>query len=138
MEIRRKCVAATRIGNDNFGMMRSLLMTGLMILVAARICISAEIRSDVEYGNVDGESLKLDARIPDGEGPFPISIFIHGGGWGGGDKAVVHVPPTKPLTDANFTWFTIDYRLAPKLSLARLQRRRSHRHPLGEGACGRA
>ena len=78
------------------------------------VCVSAEFRSDVEYGNVDGESLKLDASIPDGEGPFPIAILIHGGGWGGGDKAVVHVPPTKPLTDANFTWFSIDYRLAPK------------------------
>ena len=76
--------------------------------------IAAEFRSDVEYADVDGENLKLDASVPDGVGPFPIAILIHGGGWGGGDKAREHVPPTEPLTDANFTWFSINYRLAPK------------------------
>ena len=43
-----------------------------------------------------------------------MAILIHGGGWGGGDKAQVYVPPTKPFTDADFTWFSIDYRLAPQ------------------------
>jgi len=73
---------------------------------------AAEFHSDVEYANVDGESLKLDVSVPDGKGPFPVAILIHGGGWGSGDKAQVHVPPTKLLTD-KFTWFSIDYRLAP-------------------------
>jgi acetyl esterase/lipase len=111
----KKSVAAAGIRVDNPSMTQMHLMTGLVLLVSvAASCDSAEFRSDIEYGNVDGESLKLDASIPEGEGPFPIAILVHGGGWGGGDKAVVHVPPTKPLTDANITWFSIDYRLAPK------------------------
>jgi alpha-L-fucosidase 2 len=75
---------------------------------------AAELRRDIEYATAAGETLRLDASIPDGAGPFPIAILIHGGGWGGGDRAEVHVPPTKPFTDANFTWFSIDYRLAPQ------------------------
>jgi len=95
-------------------MARSLqIVVWLLVLTGSRICVSAEFRPDIEYANVDGESLKLDASIPDGKGPFPVAILIHGGGWGRGDKANVHVPPTEPLTRANFTWFSIDYRLAP-------------------------
>jgi alpha-L-fucosidase 2 len=75
---------------------------------------AAELRRDIEYATAAGETLRLDASIPDGAGPFPIAILIHGGGWGGGDRAEVHVPPTEPFTDANFTWFSIDYRLAPQ------------------------
>ena len=62
-------------------------MAWLLFLVSWQICVSAEFRSDIEYAKVDGQSLLLDASIPDGEGPYPIAILIHGGGWGGGDKA---------------------------------------------------
>jgi alpha-L-fucosidase 2 len=86
----------------------------LLIHFSSTIGVSAEFRSDVEYAKVDGESLQLNASIPDGEGPFPIAILIHGGGWGGGDKAREYVPPTEPLTNAKFTWFSVNYRLAPK------------------------
>lgn len=90
------------------------LLVAVAVTAFATSSVAAEFRQDVEYGNADGESLRLDASIPDGAGPFPVAILVHGGGWGGGDKAVVHVPPTKPLTDADFVWFSIDYRLAPK------------------------
>jgi alpha-L-fucosidase 2 len=76
--------------------------------------VAAELRRDIAYATAGGETLRLDASIPEGEGPFPIAILIHGGGWGGGDRAQVHVPPTEPFTDANFTWLSIDYRLAPQ------------------------
>jgi len=89
-------------------------LSWFLIVGVAGLCISAEFRSDIEYGQAGGEKLLLDASIPDGAGPFPVAILVHGGGWGGGDKAVVHVPPTKPFTDAGFAWFSIDYRLAPK------------------------
>ena len=89
-------------------------MSWLLIFGVAGLCISAEFRPDIEFGEAGGEKLLLDASIPDGEGPFPVAILVHGGGWGGGDKAIVHVPPTAPFTDAKFTWISIDYRLAPK------------------------
>jgi alpha-L-fucosidase 2 len=66
--------------------------------------------------------LLLDASVPAGAGPFPIAILVHGGGWSGGDKAGADKPGSgaditpwfAPLTEANFTWFSINYRLAPK------------------------
>lgn len=70
--------------------------------------------ADIEYAKVGGESLRLDASVPEGEGPFPIAILIHGGGWGSGDKAQDFGALEKPLTDAGFTRFSINYRLAPQ------------------------
>lgn len=42
---------------------------------------------DVTYATVDGQSLKLDVYMPEKPtGPLPTLIFVHGGGWGAGDK----------------------------------------------------
>ena len=91
-----------------------MLLTAAIVVVGTSLIAAAEFRSDIEYANVDGESLRLDVSIPEGTGPFPVAILIHGGGWGGGDKAREHVPPTEPLTDAGFTWVSVNYRLAPQ------------------------
>ena len=95
-------------------MARLLFIAWLLVVADSVTCVAAEFRPDIEYANIGGERLKLDACIPDGDGPFPVAILIHGGGWGGGNKALEHVPPTAPLTDAGFTWFSINYRLAPQ------------------------
>src|SRR4051812_1569216 len=75
--------------------------------------------TDVEYGVADGESLKLDAYVPEGSGPFPAVILVHGGGWNGGDKSGgpkkgYMAPMHEPLEKGGFAWFSINYRLAPK------------------------
>ncbi len=73
-----------------------------------------EVQSDLEFARLGGVSLKLDAHIPPGKGPFPTVILVHGGGWTGGHKTIGFVQPLfEPLTQGGFTWFTIDYRLAP-------------------------
>ena len=82
----------------------------------------ATIQRDVEYGQAGGEKLLLDVSVPEREGPFPIAILVHGGGWSRGDKKGEDVPNSgaditpcfEPLTAAGFTWFSINYRLAPK------------------------
>lgn len=72
-------------------------------------------KTNVEYGNVDGEELLLDIHVPKGDGPFPVAIYVHGGGWMGGDKANPDdAPALEMLTEAGFVWFSINYRLAPK------------------------
>jgi len=69
-------------------------------------------RLNLEYGKASGEKLLLDAHVPDGEGKFPVAILIHGGGWCHGDKEADLAPVLAPVA-TNFTWFTINYRLAP-------------------------
>ena len=71
-------------------------------------------RKDVEYGKAGGEKLLLDAHVPAGDGTFPIAIIVHGGGWMNGDKRHDISELFEPLDRANFTWFSIDYRLAPE------------------------
>ena len=70
--------------------------------------------NNVLYRTVDGVQLTLDAHVPDGEGPFSTAILVHGGGWVAGDKQQYINYLFKPLSDAGFVWFSINYRLAPK------------------------
>jgi pectinesterase len=76
--------------------------------------LKGRVKTDIVYAQAAGESLKLDAFVPEGEGPFPAVIFIHGGGWSGGDKRRGNDPLFGPVAQRGIAWFTINYRLAPK------------------------
>ncbi len=97
--------------------MKILLL--LLLLAGFTDAARADLKIDVEYGQAGGESLKLDAYVPDGAGPFPAVILVHGGGWNAGDKSGgpkkgYMAPMHEPLAKAGFAWFSINYRLAPK------------------------
>jgi pectinesterase len=78
-------------------------------------CVSrAGIRRDLEYSNAGGESLRLDACVPEGQGPFAAVILVHGGGWSGGDKTQGVDPLFAPISSSGLAWFSINYRRAPK------------------------
>jgi acetyl esterase len=83
-----------------------------VLFVMTTFGVAAEIHRDVEYAQADGVSLQFDASIPDGAGPFPAAIIVHGGGWVRGDKRIDVAPLFRPLEDANIAWFSISYRLA--------------------------
>jgi acetyl esterase len=69
-------------------------------------------RRDIEYGRADGQVLRLDAHLPQGAGPFPAVIVVHGGGWVAGDRRWNVEPLFRPLLEAGFACFSISYRLA--------------------------
>jgi len=85
-------------------------LSSLLILVGST---SASDFADMIYRSIDGTNLTLDAHVPKGPGPFSAAILVHGGGWVGGDKRQYITYLFQPLSDANFAWFTINYRLAP-------------------------
>ncbi len=99
-----------------------LLGGGLLASLCVTVAVRAEIKRDVEYGQAGGERLLLDVSVPEGAGPFPVAILVHGGGWGSGDKSGSDKPGNgaditpwfEPLTQAKYVWFSINYRLAPK------------------------
>lgn len=66
---------------------------------------------DVEYGRGGDVSLKLDIYIPETPLalPMPAVIFIHGGGWEGGDKYPGQITS---LVRRGFFGVSINYRLS--------------------------
>ena len=81
--------------------------------VAALVCAPLD-QKDVEYARPNGSAVLLDFHIPDGPGPFPAAILVHGGGFDEGSKSTLVKPLFEPLANAGYAWFSIDYRLAPK------------------------
>jgi acetyl esterase len=71
-------------------------------------------RKDVEYARPGGKPVLLDLHVPDGPGPFPAAILVHGGGFDEGSKSTNVRPLFDVLSNAGFAWFSIDYRLAPE------------------------
>ncbi|MGA8027247.1 MAG: alpha/beta hydrolase [Bryobacteraceae bacterium] len=71
---------------------------------------------DIEYARVNGMSLRMDASIQGGAQKTPAVIIVHGGGWVAGDRRIDVQPLFKPLTDAGFAWFSINYRLATEVT----------------------
>ncbi len=89
------------------------MQLALLAILLVTFTASGELKNDIEYTVAGGQSLKLDAFVPEGKGPFPTAILVHGGGWRNGNKQIYITPLFKPLSEAGFTWFSIDYRLAP-------------------------
>ena len=82
------------------------------LLMSTSLLGAAALRSDIEYGQADGVSLRMDAHTPPGQGPFPAVILVHGGGWVRGDRRRDIQPLIEPLNEAGIAWFSISYRLA--------------------------
>src|SRR5260370_175607 len=64
---------------------------------------------DLEYANINSTSLKLDLYVPNAGGPFPVVVWVHGGGWQTGDKS----DPTPAIREVNrgYAVVSINYRL---------------------------
>src|SRR2546423_9329498 len=72
----------------------------------------AETLRDIEYARVGNKSLKLDLHVPDGAGPFPVIVWVHGGGWSSGDKALSASSPQIRQTARGYAVASINYRLS--------------------------
>ena len=86
----------------------------LAVVGAVLVSAAPADQKGIEYGKPGGHALLLDLRVPDGPGPFPAAILVHGGGFDGGSRATNMSPTFQPLADAGFVWFSIDYRTAPE------------------------
>jgi acetyl esterase len=90
------------------------MLRQLFILSLVSVSSYALDQKDIEFTRPGGKSILLDLHVPDGPGPFPAAILIHGGGFDGGSRSTNCRPLFEPLANAGFAWFSIDYRLAPE------------------------
>lgn len=71
---------------------------------------------DITYCTMDGVALKMDIYYPaTASAPWPLIIYVHGGGWEVGDKSEeVGFRNLAGLQNASFLLASVNYRLAPK------------------------
>lgn len=73
-----------------------------------------ELRPDVEYGTGGDQKLTLHAALPkDEQSTRPGLVFIHGGGWAGGNKNDLKGPIRKAAMKG-YVAVSVGYRFAPK------------------------
>jgi acetyl esterase/lipase len=68
-------------------------------------------KSGISFATHDGVALLGDLYAPEGSGPFPALVAVHGGGWQLGTREVYHNWGPY-LATAGYALFSIDYRLA--------------------------
>jgi acetyl esterase/lipase len=67
---------------------------------------------DIAYAGVS-PTQQLDIYLPDsGEGPFPVVIHIHGGGFAIGDKRDMHLDQYLPGLERGYALVSINYRMS--------------------------
>jgi acetyl esterase/lipase len=92
------------------------LFVAWLLAVAGSACSADEpiVDRDITYRTVDGVPLQLDiARPAKAEGPLPLVVCIHGGGWHHGHRAFWGATTTD-LAREGFVAATVSYRLAPQ------------------------
>jgi acetyl esterase len=104
----RNCLARQRSGRLFGGSILLLFVAFAPVLFGA-----AMDQKDVEYSRPGGKAVLLDLHVPDGAGPFPAAILVHGGGFDEGSKSTNVRPLFDVLANAGYAWFSIDYRMAP-------------------------
>lgn len=59
------------------------------------------------------DHLRTTVVVPEGSGPFPVLLYVHGGAWvAGGPRHYAKL--SRRFAEAGFLTFVIDYRLAPE------------------------
>jgi acetyl esterase/lipase len=75
-----------------------------------RVPEGVKAERDIEYARVGETTLLLDVFRPESSGqPLPLVVWVHGGGWSGGDKAA---NPALPLSASGYVVASINYRLS--------------------------
>ncbi len=112
-------------------MFRSTLVCAF-VFAAAGVQAAPLDQKEVEFAQPGGKKLYLDLHVPDGAGPFPAAILVHGGGFDEGTRATNVRPLFEPLANAGFAWFSIDYRLAPAFKFPQANEDLNSRDHVGE------
>lgn len=100
-------------------MRRHPAVFALAALVVASVALTTRLNAadvapwtkDIAYG--PDPSQALDIYRPDTGGPVPVVLYIHGGGWWGGDKQYANTEIVRYLLEHGIGFVTINYRTLP-------------------------
>ena len=82
----------------------------LLAVLCAPAAIAMTVQHNVVYAERDGQALKGELYLPDGAGPHPVLVAVHGGGWKYADASFYsHWGPY--LAHHGYALFAINYRL---------------------------
>ncbi len=69
--------------------------------------------SDIPYRQADGRMLRALLYRPQGDGPFPAAVCVHGGAWVSGDRTATQ-GLAEMLAACGLVVMAIDFRMAPR------------------------
>ena len=90
-------------------MIRAILLS--VALAAPALAGTYTTTTGLEYARIGNDSLQLDLRIPDGNGPWPVIVYLHSGAWITGDRTG---GPVVRQATRGYAVASIDYPLAPQ------------------------
>jgi|GEM_PF-1335977 len=69
--------------------------------------------TDLVFASPDGVELRAALYLPESEGPYPVIMWIHGGGWRQGDRLVSGNHATQQIVEfGNWAVVSVEYRLS--------------------------
>ena len=77
---------------------------------ATRDATGVRVLTDVAYAAPGGDTLRLDLALPGGEGPHPVVMLLHGGGWEAGGRESMH-EAMRTLVARGYAAVPVSYRL---------------------------
>ena len=93
-----------------------------------------EVREfDLEYLSYQGESRMVRIYQPQGEGPFPVLLSVHGGAWSAGNHENNPVT-TRPIARSGVLVAAIGLRVAPEFPYPGASPGHQLRHALAQTA----
>jgi len=84
-----------------------------------KFCVEMGLNDDLPVIGALHENVELrggllaDVAVPKGNGPHPVTVFIHGGGWMAGSLAT-HRKLGMQFAEHGYLTINVDYRLAPE------------------------
>jgi arylformamidase len=99
----------------------ALLLSASLLSVARAQDTTLEIQRDIPYTAPADPLQTLDVYAPPGAKNLPVVVWIHGGGWQGGDKADLREKP-QAFAKKGFVFVSVNYRLMPKVTMGELVR----------------
>ena len=88
----------------------TLVLAALLLTHGMAYCGEISVEEGITYGKAGDTELKLDLARPEGDGPFPAIVFIHGGGWYQGSRQGYR-RQIEEAAKRGYVAITISYRL---------------------------